>query len=295
LLKIVRRLAFLLAGLPVALAVGGCSPVAAVNAVTPTETYHAAKNIAYGRDVRQQLDVYQPLPTVNKPPPAGYPVVVFFYGGSWNWGNRADYTFVGEALASRGIIAVLADYRLYPQVRYPDFLKDSAAAVAWAYREVTQYGGDPNRLFVMGHSAGAYNTAMLALDPRWLQAQGLTPAVLAGWIGLAGPYDFLPIEDHDVQPVFNHPNYPADSQPIAYVSRNSPRTFLGAAASDSLVDPTRNTQQMADKLRAAGVSVELKLYPNVNHMTLIGAFVRPLRWLAPVLEDVSAFILKPKE
>jgi acetyl esterase/lipase len=123
----------------------------------------------------------------------------------------------------------------------------------------------------------------------------LTPAVLAGWIGLAGPYDFLPIEDRDVQPVFNHPNYPADSQPIAYVSRSSPRTFLGAAASDSLVDPTRNTQQMADKLRAAGVSVELKLYPNVNHMTLIGAFVRPLRWLAPVLEDVSAFILKPKE
>jgi acetyl esterase/lipase len=219
---------------------------------------------------------------------------VFFHGGSWNYGDRKDYKFVGEALASRGILAVVADYRLYPQVRYPDFLKDCAQAVAWTRREAAHYGGNPQQLFLMGHSAGAYNAAMLALDPRWLAAQGISPAVLAGWIGLAGPYDFLPIVNPDAQPVFNHPNYPAGTQPIAYVSGKSPRVFLGAPIKDSIVNPERNTQQLANKLRAAGVSVTLKRYDNVNHITLIGTFARPLRALAPVLEDVVGFVREEK-
>lgn len=275
----------LIAGLMLAALVSRCSPVGVLNALTPVSTYQLTKGISYGADPRQRLDIYQP-----QPPASGQPLVVFFYGGSWHRGDRKDYEFVGEALASRGVVTVLADYRLYPQVHYPDFLQDCAAAVAWAAREAGRHGADPRRLYVMGHSAGAYNAAMLALDARWLAQVGMSPAALAGWIGLAGPYDFLPIINPDVRPVFNHPNYPPGSQPIGYASSSAPRTFLGAATTDTLVNPQRNTQQMADKLRAAGVPVSLKFYHRVNHITLASAFARPLRWLAPVLDDVDGFV-----
>jgi acetyl esterase/lipase len=237
------------------------------------------------------LDVYQPRPSEAAPPPRdGYPVVVFFYGGTWRGGERREYRFIGEALASHGIVVIVADYRLYPQVRYPDFLTDCARAVAWAQREAPRYGGDAKRLYLMGYSSGAYNAAMLALDARWLTAAGLAPSALAGWIGIAGPYDFLPMTNVGAQPVFNHPDYPAGSQPIDYVARTAPRTFLGAPAKDDIVEPERNTRQLADKLRAAGVAVTLRMYRRASHYSLLGAFARPLRTLEPVLEDVVAFV-----
>ena len=263
----------------------GCSAVGILNALTPKHSYQLSKGIAYGSDARQRVDVYRPTPLAT-----GLPLVVFFYGGSWNRGSRNDYVFLGEALASRGVVAVLADYRLYPQVRYPAFLEDSAAAVAWAVRAAPDYGADSSKIYVMGHSAGAYNAAMIALDARWLTAEGLSPDSLAGWIGLAGPFDFLPIVNPEVRPVFNYPDSPADSQPIAHVSALAPRTFLGAANKDALVDPRRNSQQMADKLRAAGVDVTLKFYPWASHVTLASAFARPLRRIASVLDDVDAFM-----
>ena len=286
------RRKLLLAGLGLlAAALAGCSPLTIVNGLTPSDTYQASTDIAYGPEARDKLDLYQPRATAERPAPrGGYPVVVFFYGGSWNSGARGDYRFVGEALASHGIVTVVADYRLYPQVRYPDFLTDCALAVAWAKREAPRYGGDASRLFVMGHSSGGYNAAMVALDPRWLAQAGLAPSALAGWIGLAGPYDFLPVKNKTAQPVFFHPNYPPGSQPIDYASHAAPRTFLGAAASDDIVNPERNSRQMAEKLRAAGVAVTLRIYPRTNHYTLIAAFARPLRGFVPVLEDVAAFV-----
>ena len=273
-------------------ALAACSPLSIVNGLTPTNTYIASANLAYGSDPRQMLDVYQPRPSSDtRVPSDGYPVVVFFYGGSWISGERGDYRFIGEALASYGILTIVADYRLYPQVRYPDFLTDSAGAVAWAQREAHHYSGDAKRLYVMGHSSGAYNAAMLALDARWLTAAGLAPSALAGWIGLAGPYDFLPMTNVKAQPVFDHPNYPAGSQPVEYATKGAaPRTFLGAASTDALVNPERNSKQLADKLSTVGVPVTIRMYPKANHITLIGAFARPLRNLAPVLEDVVAFV-----
>jgi len=132
---------------------------------------------------------------------------------------------------------------------------------------------------------------MLAVDARWLQANGHRPRELAGWIGLAGPYDFYPIVNPDARPVFFHPNYPPDSQPMAFTSADAPRSFLAAATDDELVNPQRNTQQMADRLKAAGVPVTVKFYPRASHVTLIGAFAWPLRWIAPVLDDVHGFIV----
>ena len=270
-------------------ALSACAPMTVVNLFTPTSTYKVTTGISYGDDPRHRLDVYVPYSS-NFNDAATFPVVLFFYGGSWNRGERKDFKFVAEALASRGIVAIIADYRLYPQVRYPSFLEDAAGAVAWTRREIARYHGDPSRIFLMGHSAGAYNAAMLALDPRWLATQNLTPAAIKGWIGLAGPYDFFPIQNPDAKPVFFHPDYPPGSLPINHVSKASPPVFLAAAITDDLVNPVQNTQHMADELRAAGVPVTLHLYPKLNHTTLIGAFARPLRWLAPVAEDVAAFV-----
>ena len=267
-----------------------CAPTATLNALASREGPAATLAVAYGPLARHKFDIYRPSGAA---PAAGWPVVVFFYGGSWNRGERADYQFVGSALASRGVLTLVADYRLYPEVRYPDFLNDCALALAYGLQNAASLGGDPRGVFVMGHSAGAYNAAMLALDPRWLQHTGHSPTELAGWIGLAGPYDFLPMSNPDTRPVFFHPNYPAGSQPLDYAARNSPRAFLGAARTDTLIDPQRNTVGLATRLQSAGAQVELKLYERVNHITLAAAFAWPLRWLAPVLDDVVAFIAAP--
>ena len=267
-----------------------CAPTAALNAVASREGAAPTQAVAYGPLARHRLDIYRPAMPA---PAAGWPVVVFFYGGSWTDGERADYRFVGTALAARGVLTLVADYRLYPEVRYPEFLNDCALAAAHGLEHAARLGGDPQRVFVMGHSAGAYNAAMLALDPRWLRSAGHAPDELAGWIGLAGPYDFLPMKNRFAQPVFFHPNYPAGSQPVDYAARHSPRAFLGAALTDTLVDPQRNSVGLASRLQAAGAPVTLKLYERVNHVTIAAAMAWPLRWLAPVLDDVVAFIDTP--
>lgn len=261
-----------------------CSPLTALNAVTPTSTYERV-TASYGPHPRHTLDVYLPLPR-----PAAAPVVVFFHGGTWNSGDRTGYVFLGEALASRGMVAVIANTRLYPEVRYPGFLEDGAKAVSWVEERVARYGGDPAKIFLMGHSSGAYNAAMLALDERWLEAAGSTPAALAGWIGLAGPYDFLPIENPDVKPVFFHPQTPPSSQPIHHVDTYAPPALLIAPSRDELVNPERNTGGLSRRLREAGVPVEEIYYRQASHTTLIGAFARPLRSLVPVLDEVTAFV-----
>ncbi|MDD1007753.1 alpha/beta hydrolase [Pseudomonas shahriarae] len=267
------------------LVLSACSPVKLLNALTPDSTFDKTAGIAYGDDPRQKLDVYVPRHAL---PDA--PVVVFFYGGSWNSGAREDYNFVGEALASRGIVAVVADYRLYPQVRYPLFLQDAARAVAWTKAHIREFSGNPQRLYLMGHSSGGYNAAMLALDGDLLAAAGMSPKDLRGWIGLAGPYDFLPIENPAVRPVFFWPDSPPQSQPINHVSRDAPPALLIAASKDELVNPTRNTGGLAHKLRAAGVPVQDFYYSRPNHITLVATLSRPLRGLAPVLDQVVGFI-----
>ena len=265
------------------------APATTLNFVASIRSHRVQASVPYGPLARHRLDVYAPLTAAS---PSGHPVVVFFYGGAWNRGERADYRFVGEALAARGVLTLVADYRLYPEVRYPDFLSDSAQALAFGLSEAARLGGDPRRVFVMGHSAGAYNAAMLALDATRLAPTGHSPRELAGWIGLAGPYEFLPVTNPDAQPVFFHPNYPQGTQPINYVSKDAPRSFLAAPVEDSVVNPQRNTLGLAAVLRHAGVPVQVELYARVNHMSLIGAMAWPLHGLAPVLDDVLAFIDK---
>lgn len=264
-------------------AVAACSPLRTLNVLTPSAETNATRDLEFAPGVK--LDVYRSDAIA-----ANAPVVVFFYGGNWRSGARFDYAFVGRALAARGIVTIVADYRHYPEVRYPAFLDDAAQAVAWAVQNAASYGGDPRRVFVMGHSAGAYNAAMLALDERWLARVQLEPAALRGFIGLAGPYDFLPITNRKIKPVFDFPNTPADSQPLMHVKAGAPAALLIAPENDDTVDPRRNTAALAAKLREAGDEVEEKYYGRVGHTSLIATFADPTRWLAPTLDDVAAFV-----
>ncbi|RQO49564.1 esterase [Variovorax sp. KBW07] len=267
-----------------------CSPIKVLNRLVPGDTYQFQGGIAYGQAPRQLLDVYQPLPAT-LPASGARPLVVFFFGGTWSSGDRASYKFIGEALAARGAVVVIPDYGLSPTFTYPVFVRDSALAVKWALDNAAQLGADPRQVYVMGHSSGGYNAAMVALDARWLAEVGASPKQLAGWIGLAGPYDFLPIGDPQAQAAFNWPNTPRDSQPLAHAGPASPRTLLLAAAKDNLVYPDRNTGQMAAALRAAGVPVQVQLFDNLSHVTLIGAFAKPIQWLGgPVLPPVMDFL-----
>ncbi|MEO7242755.1 MAG: alpha/beta hydrolase [Variovorax sp.] len=273
-----------------ALSLAACSPILLLNKAVPNDTYAFEDGIAYGQLARQKLDVYRPLPTL-RPAAAGRPLVVFFYGGTWTSGERGHYKFVGEALASQGAVVVVPDYRLSPRISYPVFLRDSALAVKWALDNASRLGADAKQIYVMGHSSGAYDAAMVALDGRWLGELGASPALLAGWIGLAGPYDFLPIENPEAKVAFNWPDTPADSQPMAHVSAVPPRVLLMAARKDELVNPIRNTEQMAVRLRIAGAEVQTFEFDDLGHMTLIGAVAKPLEWLGgPVMPPLLKFL-----
>ena len=282
-----RRLSLLGIGSAIAALLSGCSGAQVLDRLVAHDTYHGPTGVRYGPDPRHLLDVYQPATGTA---PGHAPVLLFFYGGNWTSGERAEYRFVGEALAANGIIAVVADYRLSPQVQYEGFLGDCALALQWTLAHAASLGGDPARVMVMGHSAGAYNAAMLALDPRWLAPLGQTPDRLAGWIGLAGPYDFLPIVDPQVQVAFNWPHTPADSQPIFYADAKAPRTLLLAARNDKVVDTQRNTVGLANRLRAAGTVVDMRIFDHLSHVTTVAALARPLDWLAPVLPTVVDFV-----
>jgi acetyl esterase/lipase len=213
------------------------------------------------------------------------PVIVFFYGGSWNSGRRQGYAFAARALAARGFVVVVPDQRLVPEVHYPDFLRDCAAAVRWARGQARRYGGDGERIVLVGHSAGAYNAAMLALDPDLL---GADRSAIRGFAGLAGPYDFLPLDDAATVAAFGRWPRPAETQPIRYAGPGAPPALLLHGADDTRVKP-RNSRALAARLEAAGADVRLKLYPGLGHVGILTALAMPFRRRAPVLADLAAF------
>jgi acetyl esterase/lipase len=239
--------------------------------------------IAFGTDPRQQLDIYRPRGSASTKP-----VIVFWYGGSWDDGARQDYRFVGVALARLGYLAVLPDYRLYPQARFPQFLDDSAQAVAWLQRHAAQYGGNPRRIILMGHSAGAHMAAMLALNRRYLLAAGADPDRIIGLIGLSGPYGLTP-NTPTLNIIFGAPYTPHDWQVLRYVTAQAPPTLLIHGRADKLV-AVSNTEALAAALQAQGVPVASRIYDNRGHMDMLAALSVPARARAPVLREVAAFL-----
>ena len=278
-----RRRAFSLL-LPGALA--ACNPATLLNS-TVSDSGVSRTSAAYAPGPRGGADIYRPTHA-----PSGVPLIIFIYGGGWNSGDRALYDFVGTPLARRGAIVVIPDYRLYPEVSFPAFVQDNAAAVAWAVAHAAGWGADPRRVFLMGHSAGAYDALMLALDDRWLRAAGTGRDRLAGVVGLAGPYDFLPIKDPQVRQIFASVNDGPASQPVTFVDGRNPPLLLLAGDADTTVDP-RNTTTLADRVRAAGGPVQSRLLPGIGHIGLVTAFAPVFQFRAPVLDEVASFIGLP--
>ena len=273
---------------PLAL-IAGCSPLGIINGLAPDRL--VARSVAYGEGARHSLDVY--APARHPAPQASHPVVLFLYGGGWDTGDKAMYPFVGGALAALGFVVVIPDYRLYPEVRYPDFLLDCAQALAWTRRHAHRFGGGTAPPYLLGHSAGAYNAAMLALDPRWLGAVGLAPRPdLSGMVGLAGPYDFLPLDSDVLRQIFAPGRPLRTTQPVAHVDGHNPPMLLLAGGADRVVRPS-NTLSLARRVREAGGSVQERLYPGIDHVEIIGAFAGPLRFLAPSLRDSASFMHAP--
>ena len=260
-----------------------CSPEALLNATIPRAGTGITRDIKYGPLDRQTLDVYRPPGATGSAP-----LVVFLYGGSWKTGSKDTYPFVALALARRGAVVVLPDYRVYPNVGFPLFLQDNAAATAWAFAHAAEWGADPHAIFLMGHSAGAYNAAMIALDPAFLADHGVNRNRLAGVIGLATPADFLPSHDPDVAPVFGAANTPAN-QPLAYADGHNPPLLLLSGDADAIVQP-RNTVTLAAAIRQRGGPVESRLYPGIGHIGIITAFAPLFQGRAPSLEDSWRFI-----
>jgi len=265
------------------LGLAACSPISVLNAVAPSGGYRETRGIAYGDGPRRVLDVY--VPAEGQGP---FPVVVFLYGGSWMSGSRADYEFVGESLTRLGYIAILPDYRVHPEGRFPGFVEDTAAAAAWAVQNAGTFGGDPSRLFLMGHSAGAYNVMMVAGSPRFLAARGVDRRSIAGIACLAGPFDFLPLDSRVTREVFGSVAPPESTQPVHIADAGTPPALLLHGGADGTVYP-RNTTAMAARLRALGVRVEEKLYPGVGHAEIVVGMSALSRDNPPVLTDFDRF------
>jgi acetyl esterase/lipase len=255
-------------------------PIDILNKTVSLDGLHVTSRIAYGKHARQKLDIYAPADAQTS-----LPVLVFFYGGSWQSGDRADYRFAAGALARRGFVVVVPDYRLYPEVKFPGFLHDSGAAVIWVANNISQYMGKPVEIFLLGHSAGAYNAVMLALAPDYLD----TGVRLAGVIGLSGPYDFLPLKDPKLKDLFSSPRDIRQTQPIIHANAAAPPMLLASGAADTTVMP-RNTTALAARLRCYGVSAQAKIYPGLGHIGMLLTLLPYCSWRAPVLRDVLDFV-----
>ena len=247
--------------------------------------FSVTPGIAYGDDERQKLDIYTPRAA---PPRA---TVMFVYGGSWTSGNRALYRFLGQALAGRGYQVVVPDYRLAPVHAYPDFVEDTARAFAWVKSHIAGHGGDPARVILMGHSAGAYNVAMIALDPVWLAPYGLKPSDALGVLALAGPLSFNPLNTASTKPIFQGAPDIERARPIKLAAEGAagapPFLLVHGTADTTVVD--HNSRNFADAMNAAGGRASVTLYAGAGHLTVVTCFAWPLRWKAPCLDDADAF------
>ena len=273
-----------LAALALAALAAACSPLAAVNSLVPEQGFEREGGLSYGPEARHRLDVYRP----RRPGPSGT-VVVFFYGGSWRKGAREDYAFAGAAFASRGYLTVVPDYRLYPEVSFPAFLEDGARALAWVWREIAGHGGDPARIVLAGHSAGAHTAALLALDRRYLAAAGVPPSAIVGAIGLAGPYNFDPAAYRTTRAVFATAASPAETRPVTFAHAEAPPMLLLHGLDDTTVRP-KNSSDLAEALEAAGASARYLPLENIGHIAVLLALAAPFEGLAPVLPEAEAFL-----
>ena len=275
-------------GLQYAIARNGPAVVDVVDRITGSERSVAlVERAGYGENPRQSVAVYRASRSEGP-----LPVILFIHGGSWNSGSPDDYSFIARALAPEGFIVVLAGYRLHPHVRFPAMLEDTAAAVAWTRTNIARHGGDPDRIVLMGHSAGAYNVVQAALDRQWLGREGLPDSAVAGVVGLAGPYDFYPFDSDSTRATFGEAPDPEQTQPINYVRPDAPPLLLLTGEADTTVKP-RNTRALALAMEAVGGSARTGFYPGMDHADILLALASPWRRDRAVLEQIVTFAREP--
>lgn len=239
--------------------------------------------VTFGPNPKHLLDLYGPKRASGKAP-----IMLFVHGGGWDSGTRTEYSFAGRALAALGFVVAIADYRVFPEVRFPGFMEDLGAAASWLLAHAGVYGGDPERVFLAGHSAGAYNAVMLALQPERFGAPGLRGKVEAV-VGLSGPYDFYPYDVKQSIDAFGEYPEPLTTQPVNLVTPEAPPMFLGHGVKDVTVGDY-HTVRLAAKLRQAGVPVVERHYRGLGHEQLVLGLIRPLRRVLPVWADVAEFL-----
>ena len=242
------------------------------------------EGIVYSADEDQRLDIYRPK---NIAASAKLPVIVFFYGGRWSGGSRSDYRFVAARLVERGYVVVIPDYRKYPNVKFPAFVEDGAAALGWVHREIARYGGDGDRLYLLGHSAGAHIAALLATDEHYLKARSVPPTSVRAFAGLAGPYAFTP-DEPDLIDMFGPPSRYPQMQATTFIDGHEPPMLLLHGADDTTVGRF-NYERLAARIREKGGTAETKLYPGIDHIGIMSAFSWVGKNDAPVVQDVTSF------
>jgi acetyl esterase/lipase len=287
----IARLLFVAGALSFPLIIASCSSIQ-LGAANLIENGDApSTEFTYGEGPRQQYDLYRPVGPAAAPPAGPLPGVIFVHGGSWATGDKRSYRWVGQGLAAQGFIAVLPNYGLMPDRRFPGFVDDVARAVAHALAQIPQWGGDPQRVVLMGHSAGAHIAALVAYDARYLAAHGLTPSVFSGFVGLSGPYDFI-FDTPLLQRTFSGtPEQERDAMPIHFATRQSPRTLLVMGRDDRTVNPS-NTHSLAARFGELGANFDT-LWVDGAHGVSVGAFARINRGDSEVVERVRGFVLAP--
>ena len=246
------------------------------------------RHVPYGEEPRQKLDIYLPRKTRVKS------TIVFLYGGGWVSGARWYYRLFGRALAARGHIVIIPDYRLFPEVRFPTFNEDAALAVKWTTDNLLQLGGHPSSLFLMGHSAGAHIAVTLALDEGYLGKHGLKPTVLSGIIGLAGPYTLDPLKWKGIKDIFStSASSPASARPIKLVRAGATPAMLLLHGGRDRVAGAHASTRLADALNDVGARARAVIYPKLGHFEILASMFPGWRWRSPVLKDAEAFVASP--
>jgi len=263
-----------------------CSPQRVAELVLLRDDFHLTRDLAYGSDPRQRLDVYQPIA-----PQTAAPVVIFLYGGRWQGGSKDQYHLLGEAFTRRGVVAMVPDYRLYPQVRFPGWVDDAARVVRWARDNVSRYGGDSTRIVVVGHSAGAHTAALLAVDKEYLRRAGVPPGVVRGFVSLAGPVATV-WTDADVQALMGPPEGWPMTYPMAQVDGKAPPLLLLHGERDKTVDPA-NSVRLAARIWNHGGCARVVLYKGLDHVGIVIALAVPGLQIAPVMHEVMKFVRDP--
>lgn len=265
-MKKIKNVFLILTGLVTA----ACSSagLTAINAPAAFKPGNVIEDVAYGNHPDFRLDIY--VPEAADKTKQDFPVVVFFHGGRWTDGDKSKYAFVGKKLNEYGFMTVIPDYRKYPEVKFPKFIDDTAAAIAYTHDYISEYGGNPDRIYVMGHSSGAHMAALVLADKKYLKVHGKKPTAIKGFAGLAGPYDFAP-EAEDTKDMFGPPENYKNMQVTNFTNGDEPPMLLMHGTDDDLVD-IANLEKLEAGISKNGGPAQVKVLDGINHTDLVRDF-----------------------